>query len=651
MKHTKIYVIAALLGLLQACASYNGPGEIYSDRLETFSSEEEFEQYFKTLNGEFDKEEDAEYDGSYPPPPLPPPPPPPPPPAPVASAPASEAVQETVVVTAAKVSSDDNPSITNTQEAGVDEGDIIKQIGTHLIVLQDGRLFSVDLLPGGEPGLSLRDRENVYQSPDEGTWYDEALVFGRSIIAIGYSYERQASEFAILELGDGGELNFRDRFFLPSQDYFDGDNYTTRLVNGQLAMHTSYYLLDAEDFSKLSAPILVREEQLDEERKLNPRSVYKSLQNTEDPLLHTITMCPLKDIGNVDAPTPQCKTTAFIAGASYEYYASTDAVWLWLNNKERWSRQEDLGKALLYRIPYGDENPSVATVEGRPQNQFSLAADTDVFRALVRKDQEERDDVLQLMELPLSAFGLKPAGVETATYHDLPDTDGRLENRFTGTHLVYTLENEERWWNPFWSDDQNSADAKLAVVPFEAPGEVQTITIPHSVIRLERARDHIVATGYADEKGLSLSSLDLRSGAARLADTATLPARYESENRSHAFNSRIEDDGSGMIGIPTVVRISESGRPVWRSKQSDISFLQVGADAALRSAGTLYPSGNPEHPDYECEVSCIDWYGNSRPVFTMGRIFALSGTELVEGEMRNGFVNKTRSVDLTAPVQ
>ena len=580
---------------------------------------------------------------------LPPPPPPPPPPAAAAPAPVAEALQS-VTVTGASPADSDNPSITNTQEAGVDEGDIIKQIGSHLIVLQDGRLFSVDLQPGGEPGLSLRDRENVYQSPDEGTWYDEALVFGRSIIAIGYSYEREASEFAVLELDEDGALNFRDRFFLPSQDYYDGDNYTTRLVNGQLAMHTSYFLLDVDEYSELSAPILVREEALDEERKLNPRQVYKSLQNTDDPLLHTVTMCPLKDIGNEGAPAPQCKTTAFLAGESYEYYASTDAVWLWLNEGPRWNRT-GYGKALLYRIPYGDERPSVAEVKGRPANQFSLAADTDVFRALVRKDREEGDPDLQLMVLPRAALGLTPGPIESATYHDLPDHDGELENRFTGTHLVYTLDNEERWWNPFWSTDNRQADATLAVVPFEAPGDVQTLTIPHSVIRLERARDHIVATGYASEEGLSLSSLDLRNEAARIADTVMLPARYESENRSHAFNSRIENDGSGMIGIPTVVKITESGRPVWRSKQSDISFLEVDDTVALRSAGTLYPSGKPVHPDYECEVSCIDWYGNSRPIFTMGRIFALSGTELVEGEMRNGFVNKIRSVDLTMPVQ
>ena len=153
---------------------------------------------------------------------------------------------------------------------------------------------------------------------------------------------------------------------------------------------------------------------------------------------------------------------------------------------------------------------------------------------------------------------------------------------------IYTLENEERWWNPFYdTSERESATSKLAAIPLGSPDKTQIVNVPHSVIRLERARDHIVATGYASEKGLSLSAIDLRGESARISDTETLTSRFESENRSHAFNSKIDRDGSGLVGIPTVVRIRESGRPVWRSKQSDISFLKVDADASLSSAGTL----------------------------------------------------------------
>ena len=73
MKHSKTIASAMVIFSLQACASYDRPGEIFSERLETFAGDAEFEQYFKTLNGDFDEDKDGDgsYDGAYPPPPPP----------------------------------------------------------------------------------------------------------------------------------------------------------------------------------------------------------------------------------------------------------------------------------------------------------------------------------------------------------------------------------------------------------------------------------------------------------------------------------------------------------------------------------------------------------------------------------------------------
>ena len=35
-------------------------------------------------------------------------------------------------------------------------------------------------------------------------------------------------------------------------------------------------------------------------------------------------------------------------------------------------------------------------------------------------------------------------------------------------------------------------------------------------------------------------------------------------------------------------------------------------------------------------MSCVDWYGNARPIFYRGRVFALMGYELVEGSIDKG---------------
>jgi hypothetical protein len=40
--------------------------------------------------------------------------------------------------------------------------------------------------------------------------------------------------------------------------------------------------------------------------------------------------------------------------------------------------------------------------------------------------------------------------------------------------------------------------------------------------------------------------------------------------------------------------------------------------------------------DDACQASCVDWYGNARPIFLGGRTFALLGYELVEGRLQRG---------------
>jgi hypothetical protein len=49
--------------------------------------------------------------------------------------------------------------------------------------------------------------------------------------------------------------------------------------------------------------------------------------------------------------------------------------------------------------------------------------------------------------------------------------------------------------------------------------------------------------------------------------------------------------------------------------------------------------------DDACRASCVDWYGNSRPLFIRGRIIAMLGYELVEGTMRNGRMQELRRVN------
>jgi hypothetical protein len=127
-----------------------------------------------------------------------------------------------------------------------------------------------------------------------------------------------------------------------------------------------------------------------------------------------------------------------------------------------------------------------------------------------------------------------------------------------------------------------------------------------------------------------------------------MPERYESEGRSHAFNAAIDADGSGLMGLPTVMRRAQSGRWWWRSAASDVSYVALDRAGRLTSVGALR-GASPRHPSYRCEVSCIDWYGNTRALFIAGRVFALSGTELIEGAVTENGISDLARVNLTDP--
>jgi hypothetical protein len=64
----------------------------------------------------------------------------------------------------------------------------------------------------------------------------------------------------------------------------------------------------------------------------------------------------------------------------------------------------------------------------------------------------------------------------------------------------------------------------------------------------------------------------------------------------------------------------------------------------FREAGEL-EAQSEKATDDGCRASCVDWYGNARPLFLRGRVIALLGYELVEGAVTNGRIHETRRVN------
>ena len=142
-------------------------------------------------------------------------------------------------------------SITNVQTTGVDEGDIVKKHGDHLIVLRRGRLFTIRI--GGD-ALQPVSAVNAY-APDadpNGTWYDEMLVSDDTVVVIGYSYARGGTEIGLFDLDASGGLRYRATYQLRSNDYYSARNYASRLIGNRLIFYTplqiSPWRLDSSAF-------------------------------------------------------------------------------------------------------------------------------------------------------------------------------------------------------------------------------------------------------------------------------------------------------------------------------------------------------------------------------------------------------------------
>jgi hypothetical protein len=558
-----------------------------------------------------------------------------------------------------------NPAITNTQTVGVDEGGIVKQVGRYLVMLQDGRLFSADLGDRAGAPLRLADRTDVYRSPATAAdWYDEMLVHGDRILVTAYNYRERASEITVFRIDPAGRFTREGRFLLSSDDYYSTENYATRLVGDRLVFYAPF-ALDPHG-GRFEWPKLRRADgdgEADEgEALIGPADVYAPAGEVDWPVIHTVSVCPLK-------PDMDCRTTAFVGPPMREFYVSPTDAFLWIGapdglpwsieyaNQRRKECPGDLywrsgegSAAMLYRLPLDGGAIGAVAAEGVPADQFAFDSHGGRFRALLSRPTSGCVDMsarspLALLDIPLSAFGDRVRRVAPGAYAALPAIEGgQLENRFIGDWLVY---GGRTGWSSLPEQPSQAGSSSLFAVPLARPAAAARLALAHNSIRIERAGSDAIVTGYGGGDGLSLSYVSLQGGRPGIAATTILPRRVESEGRSHAFNAWIRPDGSGLIGLPTSLR-PERGLRGWSdSESSDLSFVAVSAAKGLAPAGELGLRGREPAGGYECKVSCVDWYGNSRPVFTGGRIFALLGTELVEGRLERGRIAELARLDLT----
>ncbi|HEX6911855.1 MAG TPA: hypothetical protein VF142_15740, partial [Longimicrobium sp.] len=438
-----------------------------------------------------------------------------------------------------------------------------------------------------------------------------------------------------------GRLSHRSTYHLRGNDYYSSRNYASRLVEGKLVFYTPQYLWlhEGDPFAEFPAVRRWRRGAANGEfRRILPATrVYRPgrpLRPEGGVALHTVTVCDLS------ADDMACEASAVLGPPGHVFYVSPGAVYVWTADWRR-GPGEQKSAGMLYRIPFDGSGPGALGVEGSPVDQFSFLESGDRhLNVLVRADgggdgmwnAEHTDGDAALLRIPLERFGDGTGAAGQELYRPLPTPAGHtLQNRFVGDYLLYGA-------GPGWGAPVESRSTLFAV-PWRE-GSATALPLPHAVDRIEVMGGDAVVVG-SDGENLHFSAVRL-DGAPVVAQRYVSAGASQGELRSHGFFYKPDGRDSGILGLP----IRGPGRPGYAhltEGSASVLFLRNRA-SRFEELGEL-AAGTDGSADDGCRASCVDWYGNARPLFLRGRIFALLGYEIVEGAVDGGRIRETRRIN------
>ncbi|HEX5870210.1 MAG TPA: beta-propeller domain-containing protein [Longimicrobium sp.] len=531
-------------------------------------------------------------------------------------------------------------SVTNVQHAGVDEGGIVKVHGDYLVMLRRGRLFTVRVGGNALQPVSAVDAFGPDIDPS-ASWYDELLVSGDAVVVIGFSYERGGTEVGLFRIDREGRLQHRSTYHLRSNDYYSSRNYASRLIEGKLIFYTPLYLGLSETDPFAGFPAMRRWRQGAEQgeftRILPATRVYqpgRGLDANSGVALHTVTVCDLR------SEEMACEGTAVLGPPGRVFYVSPGAVYVWVSD---WVRRdgERAAESMLYRIPLDGAGPSALAVRGSPVDQFSFLESADRHLNVLVRSGADGDGMwhgettggsTSLLRVSLESFGDGRATAPAESYRELPSPAGHtFQNRFVGDYLLYGT-------GSGWGPPEKRAGATLYAVPW-LEGSVAQLPLPHGVDRIESMGGDAVVVG-TDGQNLHFSAVKL-GGRPELAQRYVSANASQGELRSHGFFYKPDGRDEGILGLP----IRGEGVPGYahlREGSASILFLR-NLPSRFEELGALEARADGSADD-GCRASCVDWYGNARPLFLRGRIFALLGYEIVEGRLDGGAIREARRI-------
>jgi hypothetical protein len=337
--------------------------------------------------------------------------------------------------------------------------------------------------------------------------------------------------------------------------------------------------------------------------------------------LHTVTRC---DLASADL---RCESSAVLGPVGRVFYVSQGAVYVWTAAR---AAGRPVAPSAVFRMPLDGSAPTGIKTVGVPIDQLSFLEEGGHLNVLLRAQgagegmwgQQRLQGDTALLRLPLAALGDGRGAAQLEHYRSLPARQP-TQNRYVGSWLLMGGLGGAGRDSPAWA--LRYVDPQAVAQPLD-PG--------HAVERIEALAGHAVLVGNAGAD-LHFSAVRLGHPSAHLAGRHVQAGAQQGETRTHGFYYQPTAAGEGVLGLPVlkpeplrggVFRGNAGSAQVLFLRERGLDFRPLGALSAQATRGGAADDG--------CKASCVDWYGNARPLFLGERVFALMGYELVEGRLQ-----------------
>ena len=554
-----------------------------------------------------------------------PPPPAPPSPTDMANASGNQTLDR-IDVTGSRV--DGGDSVTNTQEAGVDEGGLVKRVGDFLLVLRDGVLYSVRIVRDGREVLELAHALAVDMEDDgEEVWYDEILSYQSTVLLLGFNYgsDPAVAEMVVFDVSPDGRLQRQSRLWLGTEDYFSSQNYGARLIGDRLLLRLRQELVMDDE-----PEAVMRWQRRDAARPrwrplLDLGELHLPVFDLEWPIIHALLSCSVEGLRHGDLA---CDRFGVVGNDFATVYASPQAAYLALGHSWR----DKARKTTVFRLPIDDWQAAThVAVEGVVDSPLQFAdRDNGLYvAAAAGPSSVSAGSRHPISHLPVHrfAFGSESNPVAPAWTVNLPYPQASV--RF-GDDAVWFA--PERSW---WGRNQESMPGPVVVQPLDGSAQSRFDT-GFWTDRLQPVPGGMLLFGHGagEETGFVLGLAGKTASGVGLFDRYVPGGVDLSEMRTQAVNLATQPDGSLLLGWPVFGR------------QGDESALMFAAITGQRLAarGALDFTDMPD-----LATQSVAWYGESRVVFLGHRLIAFSGDAVIEGRLAGERVQPLRSLVLVRP--